>query len=126
MTFLQTLVVVAEVFVLVAYLVVLLHVVADVFRDTTTRGPAKAMWVVLLIVVPVVTAVVYLVVRGRSMSERQRAAVAQARERVHADVREAAGFSPSQEVARAKQLLDDGTIDPAEFARLKAHALAAV
>ncbi len=126
MTFWQTFLVVAEVFLLVAYLVVLFHIVSDIFRDTTTRGAAKALWVLFLIGVPVLTALLYLVVRGGGMADRQRAAAAQAQQRAEAYIRDAAGFSPSQEVARAKQLLDDGTIDAAEFARLKARALAAV
>lgn len=125
MTFWQTFLLVAEIFLLVAYVVVLFHIVADVFRDTTTRGAAKALWVFFLIALPVLTALLYLVVRGGGMAERQRTAATQARQRAEEYIRDAAGFSPSQEVARAKQLLDDGTIDAAEFARLKAHALAA-
>lgn len=125
MNFWQTALVVVEIFVFVAYLMVLLHIVADLFRDTRLGGVARALWIVFLIGVPVLTALVYLVARGRGMSERQGAAVVAARQRTDDYVRDVAGWSPSQEVAAAKQLLDAGTITPAEFERLKARALAA-
>ena len=41
-------------------------------------------------------------------------------------IREAAGTSPSQEIATAKGLLADGTITPEQFERIKTRALASV
>ncbi len=121
----QTVLVVVEIFVFLAYLMVLLHIVADLFRDTQLGGVARAVWIVFLIAVPVLTALIYLVARGRGMSERQGAAAVAARQRTDDYIREVAGWSPSREVAVAKELLDAGAITPAEFERLKARALAA-
>jgi hypothetical protein len=81
------------------------------------------VWVVFLIVFPWLTALVYLIARGKGMSERAQAAALAAKQDTDAYIREAAGRSPAQEIADAKALLDSGTISQAEFDGLKAKAL---
>ena len=57
----------------IAYLMMLFHILTDLFwRDHKTSGLAKAVWVLFLIVFPMVTALVYLIARGTGMSERAR------------------------------------------------------
>lgn len=58
------------VFVFAAYLIVLFQILIDLFRDHTVSGVAKAFWVVVLIVVPFFSALIYLVVRGQGMAIR--------------------------------------------------------
>ena len=58
-------------FVFVMYLMVLFHIFSDLFRDRELGGGAKAMWVIGLILVPFLVMVIYLIVRGRGMAERQ-------------------------------------------------------
>lgn len=113
-----------EAFFFVAYLIVLFNIVTDLFRDRSLGGFAKAVWVFFLIVLPLLTALVYLVARGGGMAERQRAAVVAADERTREYIRTTAGTNPAQEIATAKGLLDTGAITADEFARLKARALA--
>jgi Phospholipase_D-nuclease N-terminal len=111
------------VFAFIAYLLILALVIADLFwRDPSTSGWAKALWLVFLIVVPYVTALIYLIVRGEHMRVRaHQAATALKREsQAH---RRGAGRSPAQEISHAKELLDEGTITTAEFDTLKAKAL---
>lgn len=57
-------------FLFVAYLVVLLTIFTDLFRDRDTSGGAKAVWVVALIFLPLVASLIYIVAKGRGMSER--------------------------------------------------------
>ena len=52
-------------FFFLAYLLVLVQVLGDLLRDRGMSGWWKAVWVVFLIVVPALTALVYLVVRRR-------------------------------------------------------------
>ena len=52
-------------FLLMAYLMVLFQIVIDLFRDHTVGGGMKAVWVVGLIFLPILTAVIYLIARGR-------------------------------------------------------------
>ena len=77
-----------------------------------------------LIFLPVLTALVYLVARGGGMAARGRASVDRARSDAEAYIKGVAGRSPAAEIAEAKALLDAGTIDQAEFDKLKAKALA--
>ena len=112
------------IFAWIAYLLVLFQILTDLFwRDHKTSGWVKAVWVVFLIVFPWLTALVYLIARGKGMSERAQAAALAAKQDTDAYIREAAGRSPAQEIADAKELLDAGTISQAEFDGLKAKAL---
>lgn len=113
-------------FFFIAYLMVMFQIVVDIFRDRESSGWVKAAWLVGLIFFPVIVAIVYLVARGQSMAERQYAAAQSAQESSEAYIRSVAaagGTSASDEIARAKQLLDSGAISEAEFAALKAKAL---
>ncbi len=111
-------------FVFVAYLFVLFYILTDLFRDRDLSGWWKALWIIFLIFFPYLTALVYVIARGKGMSERQMAAVRQARTETDAYIRDVAGKSPAEHIADAKALLDNGTITPQEFERLKAKALA--
>ena len=111
-------------FVFVAYLLVLFQILIDLFRDHELGGGFKALWIIGLIFLPVMTALVYIIARGRGMAERARAAAQRAKSDADAYIREVAGKSPADQIAQAKALLDAGTINADEFARLKAKALA--
>ena len=110
-------------FVLVAYLLVLFQIIVDLFRDKNLGGFAKAVWFIALVFLPFLTALAYILFRGRGMSERQVAAVRDARAETDAYIRSVAGKSAAEQIADAKALLDAGTINADEFARLKAKAL---
>ncbi len=72
---------------------------------------------------PWLTAVIYLIARGKGMTERAREAAAAAKRQTDDYIRQAAGRSPAQEIADAKGLLESGTITQAEFDALKVKAL---
>ena len=61
-------------FLLMAYLMVLFQIVVDLFRDHTVSGGMKAVWVLGLIFLPILTALIYLISRGGGMAERAMAA----------------------------------------------------
>lgn len=112
-------------FLLLTYLIVLFQIIADLFRDHSMNGFAKAIWVIFLFILPMLTALVYLIFRGGGMGARQAAAARQMRAETDAYIRETAGvLSPAEQIARAKTLLQEGTITEAEFATLKSKALA--
>mgnify|MGYP000215104741 CR=1 FL=1 len=112
-------------FLLMAYLVVLFQVITDLFRDRDTSGWVKAVWVFFLVFLPMLTALIYLIVRGKGMTERSIAAAQSAQADAEAYIRSvsAGAGSPADEITRAKALLDSGAIDQAEFDALKAKAL---
>ncbi|WP_345803085.1 SHOCT domain-containing protein [Microbacterium sp. AZCO] len=113
------------VFIFVAYLSVLFAILGDLFRDRELSGWLKAVWVIFLIFVPFLTALIYLVARGKHMAnrnqieaERMRAAQADYIKKVAA-----APQSATEEIAKAKELLDSAVISQAEFDAIKAKAL---
>jgi hypothetical protein len=112
-------------FLLMAYLVVLFQILTDLFRDKGTSGGMKAVWVFFLIFFPIITSLVYLIARGHGMAERNLAAVQSAQAETDAYIRSVSSSngSPTDEIARAKGLLDSGAITQAEFDGLKAKAL---
>jgi hypothetical protein len=113
-------------FFFIAYLFVLFAIIADLFRDHKLNGWLKAVWILFLIFVPFLTALVYLIARGRGMGERSQAEA----QKFHAAQAEyiksvaGGGASPADEIAKAKSLLDAGTISQAEYEAIKAKALA--
>ena len=58
------------IFAYIAYLFVLVYIIIDVFRDHTLNGWLKAVWILFLVFVPWITALVYLIARGKGMAER--------------------------------------------------------
>ncbi|RZU66704.1 phospholipase D-like protein [Microterricola gilva] len=111
-------------FAFIAYLFVLFAIVADLFRDHKLNGWWKALWIIFLIFVPFLTALVYLIARGTGMAQRQVKDAAAAQQAGEQYIRTVAGSSPSEEISKAKALLDSGAITPGEFEALKAKALA--
>jgi hypothetical protein len=113
-------------FLLFAYLMVLFQIVSDLFRDHTVSGWVKAVWILCLIFFPFITMVVYLIARGQGMAERNMAAAQGIKAQQDEYIRSVAsgGPSASDEIARAKSLLDSGAITQEEFDALKAKALA--
>jgi hypothetical protein len=115
-------------FVWIAAITVWFRCIFDLFRDRELSGWGKAGWAVLLILVPWLGALIYLIARGRSMTERQIAEMSEMRAQQDEYIRQAAGAhateSPAAQIASAKALLDSGTLTQEEFDSLKARALA--
>jgi hypothetical protein len=110
-------------FAFVAYLFALFAIISDLFRDHKLNGWWKALWIIFLIFVPFLTALVYLIARGPGMAERSQKEARQVQQSTDAYIRQVAASSPADEIAKAKALLDAGTITPEEFAHLKSVAL---
>jgi hypothetical protein len=108
---------------LLSYLMVLFQIVIDLFRDQELGGFGKALWMIFLIVLPVLTALAYVIVRGRGMAIRQNAEAKSSKEEADNYIRSVAGKSTASDIAEAKELLDTGIITQEEFGRLKAKAL---
>lgn len=110
-------------FIFISYLFALFAVIADLFRDRALNGWWKAVWIIFLIFVPFLTVLVYLIARGSGIAERSNAEATNARSAADAYIQQVAGTSPSEEIAKAKALLDSGTITAAEYDTIKAKVL---
>ena len=96
----------------------------DIFRRHDIGGGHKALWVVFIIVIPFLGVLVYLIAQHDGIRERS---VKQAQDQQAAFdkyVKETAGGSAA-EIAKAKELLDAGTINQDEFDAIKSKALSA-
>jgi Phospholipase_D-nuclease N-terminal len=114
------------VYVFFAYLMVLFSIIGDIFRDKELNGFLKAVWILFLVFVPFLTALVYLIARGRGMAERSYASAERARAETDSYIRTGASTpSPADEIAKAQALLNSGSITQTEFDGLKARALVA-
>ena len=114
-------------FFLFIWLMILFHILSDLFRDHSVSGVEKTLWVLFLVFLPFLAVFIYLIVRGKGMGERAAAQQQQAKQEFEGYVRNVAATSeatPTEQIARAKELLDAGAIDQSEFERLKARALA--
>ncbi|QBE48925.1 SHOCT domain-containing protein [Leucobacter triazinivorans] len=111
-------------FAFLAYLIALFTVIGDLFRDRTLNGWWKALWLIFMIFLPFLTVLVYLIARGRGMAERNQKQVKDAQDATDQYIRSVAGGgSPADEIAKAKALLDAGTITPQEYEAIKTKAL---
>ncbi|MET4639559.1 PLDc N-terminal domain-containing protein [Mycetocola sp. 2940] len=110
-------------YVFFAYLMVLFKIIVDIFRDHTLNGWLKAVWLIFLLFVPILAALVYLIARGRGMTERSLADMQAARSETDQYIRSVASSSPAEEIAKAKTLLDTGAINQTEFNNLKNRAM---
>jgi hypothetical protein len=111
-------------FLFVGYLMVLFRIIGDLFSDPEHSGFSKALWMIALIIVPFVSAFIYLMVRGGGMADRSADAARSVQADQEAYIRSVSGpASSSEQITQAKQLLDSGAIDASEYATLKAEAL---
>jgi hypothetical protein len=114
-------------FLFFAYIWVLITILMDLFRDHDMSGWAKAVWIIALLFVPLITMLVYLIARGGGMGERAMKQAQRQQQAMNEYIRAtAAGSSntPADQIAQAQKLLDAGTISQDEFNALKAKALA--
>jgi len=107
----------------VAWIWVLIVIISDLFRRHDTSGWVKALWVVFLIVLPFLGVLIYLIANGSGMSRRQAESVRASQEQFDSYVKSVSGGSAT-ELAKAKELLDSGAINQAEYDQLKAKVLA--
>jgi predicted PurR-regulated permease PerM len=113
-------------FAFVVWLWILFTVLADIFRRHDTSGFAKVLWIVFIIIVPYFGVFVYLIAEHKGMTERTIEQQQSAQKQIDQYVQSVATKGdPAEQIAKAKQLLDSGTISQGEFDQIKQKALAA-
>jgi NADH:ubiquinone oxidoreductase subunit 6 (subunit J) len=111
------------VFVFVAWIMVLFTIIGDLFRDHDMSGWGKAVWIFFLVFLPFLTGLIYLIARGSGMRDRAIAEQKHAQEQFNAYVKQTAGTSHADELAKLADLKDKGAISDAEFEKAKAKLL---
>jgi hypothetical protein len=99
-------------------------VVIDIFRRDDMKGWKKALWLVVVLVIPLIGVLLYLIIYGDKMRVHA-IQESQEEERAFRDyVRRVAGSSsPAEELSRLAELRDRGVIDEDEFRHLKERVL---
>jgi heme exporter protein D len=108
-----------------AWIMLLFRVFADIFRTKDMGGFAKALWSIFVLIVPFLGVFLYLIVRGRAMTDRD-IEDAQAREeqfRSYVQQTAGTGGGTADELTKLAQLKAQGVITDAEFAQQKAKLL---
>lgn len=112
----------------VAWIWILIMIVADIFRRHDASGWIKALWIIVLIILPFLGVLGYLIVNSKGMAERNaehaRANQAQLADYVQSLAKSGDTGGAASEIEKAKALLDSGAITQAEYESLKAKALA--
>jgi hypothetical protein len=113
------------IFFMVVYFMILFQVIIDIFRRHDASGFTKTLWLLFLLFAPAIGLIVYLITNGDGMGKRKMEAAQAQQAEFDSYVRQTAASSGSaDEIAKAKALLDAGTITQAEFDAIKAKALA--
>jgi predicted PurR-regulated permease PerM len=109
------------------WLVVLFWIILDIFRSDDLSGWAKAGWLVLVVILPLIGVLAYLIARGHTMQERQVREQQTQEKAFREHVREAAGApdgqSQSDELTKLASLRQRGVINEQEFEQAKAKVL---
>jgi ABC-type multidrug transport system fused ATPase/permease subunit len=118
-----------EFFIFFAWFMCLWWVFGDLFRSRDLGGGAKTLWTLFIIILPILGMLVYLIARGRGMTDRSLEAQAEMQKRQETYIRSVAASnggtgSTADQIKSAKSLLDSGAINQSEYEQLKAKALA--
>lgn len=112
-------------FIWIAWIFLLIRIFADIFRNRESSGVAKAFWAIFVIVLPFLGTLLYLIVNGSKMAQRDVQAAQAQQNAVDAYIRSAAGTSAStaDELSKLAGLREAGVLNDAEFAAQKARLL---
>jgi hypothetical protein len=112
-------------FAFVVWIWIMFTVLADIFRRHDTTGPKKVLWIIFIIVLPYLGVFVYLIDQHDGMTKRAIEQQERMKGEVDQYVRSVSGpGDPTEQIAKAKELLDRGAIDQNEYEQLKKKALA--
>lgn len=110
-------------FLWIMWFVLLFRVVMDIFRDDDLSGWAKTGWLVFTIVLPFLGVFVYVIARGNNMGKREQRHTRAQQERTERYLRETAGTSEADELAKLSEIRARGDITEEEYRRAKEKVL---
>jgi hypothetical protein len=114
-------------FLWVAWLFLLFRVIFDIFRSKDLGGWGKAIWAIFVVIIPWLGVLVYLIARGRGMTDRDLEQAQAHQDAFKQYVQQTAGSggpSTADELAKLSELKASGVLTDAEFNTQKAKLLA--
>ena len=113
-----------EIFLFVIWIWIFVSIVVDLFRDHELSGGWKALWLLVLIIFPFISALIYLIARGSGMRDRSIQEQVDMQKAANDYIRQVSS-SPVDDLAKLNDLKEKGVLSPEEFEKAKAKALAA-
>ncbi|MET8687734.1 SHOCT domain-containing protein [Streptomyces sp. NPDC004732] len=107
-------------FLWVMWFAIVIHIVVDIFRNEDLNGVRKALWLLLVLVLPLLGVLLYVISQGSGMGRRNQAT------RMSAFGNHPAGSSAvasAGELERLAELHRSGALTEAEYTRAKHQAL---
>ena len=113
-------------FLWIAWIMLVFHVIADIFRSRDMGGVAKALWLIFVVIVPWLGVLVYVIAHGQKMADHafERAQAQDDAFRSYVQDVAATSGSAADELTKLATLKAQGVITDAEFAEQKAKLLA--
>jgi hypothetical protein len=100
---------------------IFIQILSDIFRRHDLSGGWKAIWILIIFVLPFLGCLIYMV--SRPVTDQDRAAMQQMAAASGPAGATATGYSAADEIEKLGKLRDAGQITPAEFEAAKKHAL---
>jgi Short C-terminal domain/Phospholipase_D-nuclease N-terminal len=97
-------------------------VVLDIFRSHDLSGFAKAAWILLIVVFPLIGVLLYVLIRGQGMHDRSLRAAQAQQEAVQTYIRTSAS-TPADDLSKLDDLRTRGVLTDEEFERAKSKVL---
>lgn len=110
-------------FLFVMWFSLVISIFGDIIRADDMSGVAKAIWAAIIIFLPYLGIFLYLIVNGASMGTRAMKEMEAQDDAARAYIRDAAGTSPADELAKLADLHSKGTLDDAEYSKAKQRVL---
>jgi hypothetical protein len=115
------------IFLWVLWIILLVRIIGDIFRDDALHGWAKTGWLAFVILLPFLGVFVYVVARGKDMGSREARYAKARQEEFDSYVREtAAGAGPAsdtEQLAKLSEIRARGDLSDEEFQRAKEKIL---
>ena len=105
-------------FFLFAFIWIFITLFADIFRRDDLSGVAKASWLILLIILPLLGSLIYIIARPKVTPGDVRRMT-----QMEAGAKAASTVSSADQIAKLQELRAAGAITQDEFEKLKSQAL---
>ncbi|MGH3010597.1 MAG: SHOCT domain-containing protein [Gaiellaceae bacterium] len=106
-------------FLWISFFWIFISVVADIFRRDDIHGGKKALWLIVIIFLPLIGILIYVITRPKMTAQDVRMLT-----QAEAASQAAAGVSTADELAKLKELHTKGVLSDEEFAALKQKTMA--
>lgn len=113
-------------FLWVLWIFILIRVLIDIFRSHDLSGAAKALWFVVVLVIPFLGVLAYLIVRGDKMHEHDVQSAQHQQEMFRNYMRQAGGGyggGTGDQLSRLADLHNSGKLSDTEYEQAKAKVL---